>query len=353
MLDTKLRSKVSEEIKEVLRSVDLFEYIDEEKLLDIADAGEVEVLERGRTLFRHGDPSDRIFLLMDGAIEIVRTMTDGSEPVPVAYITPGELVGDMAIFTGTPRSSDARVPEIAMVWTLKRNAYEEIAETIPGYGMHLAKMFAIRMQELITHMRRQSQRKELSGKLCHFDMPTVVQTLVNAKQNGLLSFMDDEGKTFAEVMLANGCIDRAWCGVLHGAEAFTEIFLYRNEGEFTYRSAQDLDPDAISDVAIAMPAQHLLMEAMRRADELARLLEELPDPKHSFEATTTSLKWNPTEDDEAEDNAEDEAVALVVLRLLRSPRQLEGLNELVPCSSYALYRAAQILINSGQIEQTS
>lgn len=349
MLDTKLRSKVAEEIREVLGTVDLFEYVDEGKLLDIAEAGDVQVLERGQMLFRRGDPSDKIFLLMDGAIEIVRSTADGSDPVPVAYITPGELIGDMALFTGTPRGSDARVPEIAMVWTLKRNEFEEVAERIPGYGMHLAKMFAIRMQELITHMRRQSQRKELNGKLKHFDMPTVVQTLINAKQNGLLSFMDDEGKTFAEVMLAAGCIDRAWCGVLHGEEAFTEIFLYRNEGEFTYRSAQELDPDAISDVAIAMPAHHLLMEAMRRADELVKLLEDLPDPKRNFEATTASLKWQTAEDD-TEDM---ETVAQAVLRLLRSPRQLEGLNELVPCSSYTLYRVAQRLIEAGQIEQTT
>lgn len=343
MLDTQLRSKVSTEIKDVLSAVDLFEYIEETKLLEIADAGKVEVLERGEMLFRRGAPSDRIFLLMDGAIEIVRAAADGSDPVPVAYITPGELIGDMALFTGSTRTSDARVPEIAMVWTLKRNQFEEIAETIPGYGMHLAKMFAIRMQEVLTHMKRQSQRKELTGRLRHFDMPTVVQTLINAKQNGLLSFMDDEGKTFAEVMLANGCIDRCWCGVLHGEEAFTEIFLYRNEGEFTYRSAQELDPDAISGVAIAMPAHHLLMEAMRRADELDKMLEELPDPKRQFEATTAALNWNKDEHD-------DEAVAQAVLRLLRSPRQLEGLNELVPCSSYTLYRVAQILLETGQIE---
>ena len=49
----------------------------------------------------------------------------------------------------------------------------------------------------------------------------------------------------------------------------------------------------------------------------------------------------------------DEAVAQAVMRLLRSPRQLEGLNELVPCSSYTLYRVAQRLIESRQIEQTA
>ena len=340
MMDTELKSKVDFEIKEILQTVDLFESISEEYLLDIAAAGEVRVLERGQTLFKRGDESDRIYLVMDGAIEIVRSTSDQPEPVPVAYITPGELIGDMALFTGTPRGSDARIPEIAMVWELTREQFEEQAERIPGYGMQLTRMFAHRMQELITHMRRQSKRKELTGKLCHFDMPTVVQTLINAKQNGLLSFMDDEGKTFAEVMLASGAIDRVWCGPLHGAEAFTEIFLSRDEGEFTFRSVQDLDPEAISDVPITMPSHHLLMEAMRLADELEKLREELPDTKRNFEATTTSLKW---------DGKDDAAIAQAILRLLRSPRQLEGLHEQVPCSTYTLFRVASILIDTGQV----
>lgn len=340
MMDTELKSKVASEIKEILQTVDLFEAVSDEQLLEIASAGDVKVLERGQMLFRRGDKSDRIYLVMDGAIEIVRSTSDQPEPVPVAYITPGELIGDMALFTGTQRGSDARIPEIAMVWELTRDQFEEQAERIPGYGMQLTRMFARRMQDLITHMRRQSKRKELTGKLCHFDMPTVVQTLITAKQNGLLSFMDDEGKTFAEVMLTAGAIDRVWCGALHGKEAFTEIFLSRDEGEFTFRSVQDLDPEAISDVPISMPSHHLLMEAMRLADELERLREELPDTKRNFEASTTSLKW---------DGDEDAHVAQAILRLLRSPRQLEGLNKQVPCSTYTLYRVASILIDTGQV----
>ncbi len=341
-MDTALKSKVDAEIKEILQTVDLFEMVGEENLLEIAAAGEVKILERGQMLFRRGEPSDMIFLVMDGAIEIIRTTSDNPDPVPVAYITPGELIGDMALFTGTKRGSDARIPEIAMVWILTREKFEELAEKIPGYGMQLTKMFAYRMQDLITHMRRQSKRKELTGKLCHFDMPTVVQTLVNAKQTGLLSFMDDEGQTFAEAMLASGAIDRVWCGALHGEEAFMEIFLSRDEGEFTFRSVQNLDPDAISDVEINMPSHHLLLEAMRQADELDNLKENMPDPKRSFEATSTSLKWNQDEDAQ---------IAQAVMRLLRSPRQLEGLNEMVPCSTHALYRVAKILIDTGQLGQ--
>ncbi|MBE0566296.1 MAG: cyclic nucleotide-binding domain-containing protein [Krumholzibacteria bacterium] len=340
MLDAALKSKADMEISEILRTVDLFDGLDVGQVRAFAEAGEIRVLERGELLFRRGEPSDRIFLLMDGAIEIIRATADQPTPVPVAYITPGELVGDMALLTGTPRGSDARIPEVAMIWELTSERFDRIAERIPGYGMRLARMFARRMQDLITHMRRQSRRKELTGKLRHFDMPTVVQTLINAKQNGLLSFMDDEGKTFAEVMLANGAIDRAWCGPLHGEEAFTEIFLLRDEGEFIFRSTDTLDPEAISPVAIEAPAMHVLMEAMRRSDELTKLRGEMPDLKRSFEAVTTALSWSDPADTD---------VAQAVLRLLRSPRQLDGLNELVPCSTYTLCRVAKILIDTRQV----
>jgi len=340
LLDSALKSRADLEIADLLSTADLFEGLDEDELLLFAEAGRIRILERGDMLFKRGEPSDRIFLLMDGAIEIIRATSEQSGPVPVAYITPGELVGDMALFTATLRESDARIPEVAMVWELTARSFEALADRIPGYGMDLARLFAHRLQELRTHMRRQSRRKELTGKLRHFDMPTVVQTLINAKQNGLLSFMDDEGKTFAEVMLADGVIDRAWCGTLHGSEAFTEIFLLRDEGEFIFRSTDTLEPESISPVAIDAPAMHLLMEAMRRTDELGKLREEMPDPRRAFEAATTVLKWPEEVDTEA---------AQAVLRLLRSPRQLEGLNEMVPCSTYTLFRVAKVLLDTGQI----
>ena len=194
-------------------------------------------------------------------------MPDQPEPVPVAYLSPGELIGDMALLTGTPRRSTGRAPEDAWVWTLERSTFEKIASEVPGYGMALAQVFARRLEAFIVHLRRTVQRQELSGHLDHFDLPTVVQTLVSARRTGVLSIADAQGKNVAQVLLVDGEVVRARCGELDGEDAFYEVFERSQEGEFFFRATSEPDADAIGHSSIDQPTMGLLIEAVRLDDE--------------------------------------------------------------------------------------
>jgi len=328
------------EIVEALRNTEFFDMLPEQDLRRIAAAGEVRTFERGDVLFRTDDLAECFYLLLDGAIEIVRPTSESVQPVPVAYISPGELIGDMALLTGTRRRSDGRIPQGARVWILSRAAFESFADELPGYSLELARMFARRLQDLITHMRRQARRKELAGKLRYFDMPTVVQTLLSTGQTGLLTFVDDAGVIYAEVMLSKGHVERARCGTLEGEEAFHEIFLSRDEGEFYFRSRLDPDAEAVSTVRIAMPSMHLMMEAMRRADELAAMREELGGAERRLQAQRKKLTW----DDETTREA-----ATRILAALATPRRPDELCDAAVASSHTTYRILTRLVATGQI----
>jgi CRP-like cAMP-binding protein len=131
----------------------------------------VRRLEQGEYLFRADDPPNSVNVLLAGAIEVVRSTPDNPEPTPVAYLSPGEAVGDMGLFTRTARRSAGRVPEFADVLTLSLPVFEELTCTVPGYG--LATVFARRLEGFIKRMRGKKRRKELSGQLKFFDLPTV------------------------------------------------------------------------------------------------------------------------------------------------------------------------------------
>ena len=328
------------EIEDTLQATELFELLSAPMVRKTAKAGEVSELKRGDYLFRVDEPADCVHLLLDGAIEIVRPTTESPEPVPVAYITPGELIGDMALFTGTPRRSDGRVPEYARVWTLTREDFERLSRAIPNFGMELTRVFARRLQDLITHMRRQARRKELAGKLEYFDMPTVVQTLINAGQTGLLTMLHDTQEVFAEVLLRGGKVERARCGDLEGEEAFHEIFLHRTDGEFHFHGAVESDPEAISTVVITVPTVHLMMDAMRRADELAELQEQLRGDSRSYRALKKRLTWG---------ERATRPVAARIHKNLGDGARLEDLRGEVGCSTFTLYRIAAQLVEAGQI----
>ena len=198
------------DIRNVVGGVDLFEMLSDEDLERVIASGETYRLEQGDYLFKAGDSPDSIHVILAGAIEVVRSTPDNPEPTPVAYLSPGEAIGDMGLFTGTSRRSAGRVPEYAHVFTLSLDALERMVDRAPGYGFALAKVFAHRLDRFIKHMRGTQRRRELSGTLKYFDLPTVVQTLVQAKQTGVLTITDHGGKTtWAELLLLDGRVDRA------------------------------------------------------------------------------------------------------------------------------------------------
>jgi CRP-like cAMP-binding protein len=327
-------------IERYLRKAEIFEMLAEDDLRELIRAGRIAHLGPGTVLFEPGEPSDRLHVVLDGALEILRATPDHPERVPVAYLSPGEIIGDMALLTGTPRRSGSRVPERLLVWTLARSDFETFANGVPGYWRALAKVFARRLETFITRMRRHTQRKELSGKLEYFDLPTVVQTLVSSGQTGILILMDEQSDTIAEVLLCEGTVERARTGGLEGEEAFYEIFHSGVEGRFFFRTVPDPDPDSISRVPIRPTAFSLLMEAARRSDELAALRERLPDPEKAYVSETDAIEWD---DDATAD------VARRIFEALRTPRKLRSVAEALPCSTYRVHAVAAALYESDQI----
>ncbi len=328
------------DVERMLRGVELFEMLSSEDLARIQAAGEVQVFGPGDVIFEPQDPSDRIHVILAGAVEIVRTTPDHPHPVPVAYISPGEIVGDMALLTGTARRSGGRVPEKAVVWTLKREDFEAFAMDLRGYGMSLAKLFARRLEGFITHMRREDRRKELAGKLAYFDLPIVIQTLVTSNQTGVLTFLDAKAETYARVLLRDGSVERARCGRLEGEEAFYQLFESPEDATFVFRTVAAPDADAISTVGIAPNAMSLLMEALRLVDELPGVRAHLGAEDRTFRTKKRRLVWK--------DPATHE-MARCIHGALRKPGRIEDIRDGVPCSTFRLHEIVGKLEASGQL----
>jgi CRP-like cAMP-binding protein len=329
-----------DEMLAILAALDLFEMLSYTQLKFVLGVGKTYRLERDDYLFKAGDPPDSVHVVMGGAIEVLRATADSPDPIPVAYITAGEAIGDTALFTGNPRRSAGRVPEYADIFTLRLTDFQELTRAVPGYGLKIAAAFACRLDDFIKNMRARKRRKELAGKLEFFDLPTVIQTLVTAKQTGLLTIGDGTSKPFAEVLLLDGAVNRARCGILEGEEAFYQLFQSDGKSEFFFRTVDEPNPDDVSMVRIHNSAMNLLMEAMRLIDEFPLVCGRLPDPDKPYKALARTLEW--------EDGATF-MIAQQVLDRLRNAKPLENLVNVVPCSTFTLYRVAVELFESGQI----
>ncbi|HUJ65851.1 MAG TPA: cyclic nucleotide-binding domain-containing protein [Acidimicrobiales bacterium] len=70
----------------------------------------VVALDQGQIRFRQGDPSDLVYLVQSGEIEIVRERDDGSEE-RVTLLGAGQYFGELGPMLNLPRSATARAAQ--------------------------------------------------------------------------------------------------------------------------------------------------------------------------------------------------------------------------------------------------
>ncbi len=256
-------------VRRLFATLPMFKPLNDSALDRLVRGGRLTVLGPGEILFEIGQPADRIHVVVDGALEILRPTPGHPAPEPVAYLTPGEVIGSVALLTGTARRSAGRVPEYLVAWTMMRGPFEALAKGVPGYWQQIARMFAARHETMLTDEFGSERPQDLSGRLAFFDLPTVIQTLATSQQTGVLTLGDEAGGTRAEVMIVDGRVVRARSGDTDGEDAFLEIVMSPTEDHFHFHSVGRPTPDAIGTNPIVRPTMELLMEAARRADESA------------------------------------------------------------------------------------
>jgi len=324
---------------EFLRGSDLFEHQPEEVLRAILAQGEMLEFGPGAIVFRQGDQGDRLYIVKNGVLEIISTPSDGSESVPVAYLGTGEVLGELALLTGSPRSATVRSPEHAELFSLEKPVFMDLMVTLPTFARNLSVVLAKRLETTTLKVPR-SSGKQLQGNLKYFDLATVIQTLIGSHQTGSLIMSQDGGKQkFAEIFFYKGNICRAKVKHLTGDDAVFQLFQAPLEGEFSFTGRSVPEEEVQTDVT--MPAISLLMESVRLQDELPLLQERVPDPTRAYRQKAAQLRW---------DEPETVELAASVWSRLKKGASANDLQRDIPRCSYAIYRTLVTLLDAGQIE---
>ena len=323
-----------------LRSSDLFENQPEEVLKAVLLQGQLQQYGPGQVVFGQGDEGDRLYIVKSGALEVLATTTDASDPIPVAYLGPGEVLGELALLTGSPRSASARVPERAELFTVEKPVFLDLMKTLPAFARNLCLVLAKRLEATTLRMPRGA--KQLQGNLRYFDLATVIQTLIGSHQTGTLAVTQEGGKSkarIAEIFFFKGNIAKAKVRHLTGDDAVFQLFQSPLEGDFSFTGRQVQEEEVQAD--ITMPAISLLMESVRLQDELPLLKERIPDADRVFKQKSSQLDWQDPETVE---------LAAAVWSRLKKGASMADLQRDVPRNSYALYRTVVTLVDTGQVE---
>ena len=109
----------------MLAKSELFGSLSRESLERMAAVGTEEAFSRGETIFEQGDVGDKLFLVLEGAVRVSRTVPGMGEEA-LAVMRKGTSIGEMALIEDAPRSADALAHEDARLFVLSRGDLEDL-----------------------------------------------------------------------------------------------------------------------------------------------------------------------------------------------------------------------------------
>ena len=91
---------------QLLRLTPIFARLDEADLLACGERFRTVRFAQGQALFSRHDPGDRLLLVEEGRVRLAVTSEDGRE-LSVRHAVRGDLLGEIAVLDGGPRTADA------------------------------------------------------------------------------------------------------------------------------------------------------------------------------------------------------------------------------------------------------
>lgn len=124
----------------------LFEEVDADTLAAIESSMEWFSLPAGWTLFREGDAGRDLYIVISGRLDA--TIRHGhDDDVVVGRIGAGELVGEMALISGEPRSATVIARRDTELVRLSQSAFETLIESCPKAMLPLTRLVVRRLAD--------------------------------------------------------------------------------------------------------------------------------------------------------------------------------------------------------------
>src|SRR5262249_45987444 len=102
----------------------------------------------GDFLFREGDQRDKMYVLLEGEMEI---RLDDYVPETAG---PGSLIGEMALIDGSPRSANAMAKTNCRLAPIDKRRFLFLVQQHPHFATHVLKVLAKRLRHMNTEAMR-------------------------------------------------------------------------------------------------------------------------------------------------------------------------------------------------------
>lgn len=137
------------EIVNLLRQADIFYGMPKQYLQKVATVCHEHVYKKGETIVQENTPSDELYIITEGIVEIVidpsllGTLHTTAQPAIIANLWPGQTFGEVGLVDRGMRSASARaVSEEARLQAIKREDLLRLCEEDYYFGYLLMRNIA-------------------------------------------------------------------------------------------------------------------------------------------------------------------------------------------------------------------
>ncbi len=158
--------------KEFLSKIPIFKFLPEEDHEALVSLWKKRTLKQGEVLCRKGDPGSSMYVIQEGAFEIILPVDPPVNEMLISTLKEGEFLGELSLFADTPRTATVRALEDSILFEMGRADFITFVMERPSIGISMLKEMAKRLQltnELITSLASKNPNDEMEEELSFGD----------------------------------------------------------------------------------------------------------------------------------------------------------------------------------------
>ena len=127
-----------------LRGLKLLAGLSPSQLEDVSSRLKPVRYRQGETIIREGDPGQEMYFIESGRVRVVRGT--GSQALLLAELGAGDLFGEMALLTGSPRSATVSALSEMNLWAMSQADFDALVTAYPNLALALSRLLSERLR---------------------------------------------------------------------------------------------------------------------------------------------------------------------------------------------------------------
>jgi len=133
-------------IIETLNKSTVFSGLKQDELKKISAYFEEASIKNNETIFSEGDPSDRLYLLSEGNVKIIKHTVMGKDII-LEVMSPGDIFGGVAVLDNRPYPATAQAMNAAKIIRIRRSDLMKVMEEYPDLKLEIVRYFSDKLRD--------------------------------------------------------------------------------------------------------------------------------------------------------------------------------------------------------------